>query len=122
MIVQDDIHSLAGERIDGEIQNFQRTFSPQCGIGCDRVVGDHRVGFHEFVGPRDADAIEAHGLHLVRDGGERLVRQAPHRELGVIRAVPIHARQFDAMALRIHDPTMRGMERQFVCPRRAESR
>jgi hypothetical protein len=46
----------------------------------------------------------------VGDGGQRAIGQDSHRELEVIRTVPIHPRKFDAMALRIHDPMMRGMD------------
>src|ERR1035437_2589334 len=38
VFVQDRVHSLPDQRLDGQIQDLQRALSLQCGIRCDRVV------------------------------------------------------------------------------------
>jgi hypothetical protein len=86
------------------------------GICSDRVFRNDRVSFHKLAGLRNADAVESHGLDFARDGGQRTVGQASHRELDVIRAVPIHAGELGAVPLSINDPMARCMERQCAHP------
>src|SRR5690606_37472972 len=103
VVVDNDEDALACERVDGGVEDFERCFSDERGVGSDGSRIDRLRDAHHLVGEGETDRVETKRADGADDfvDGRRI--ESPDDVEGIARAVPVYRGEFDAVSFGIDD-------------------
>ena len=111
MIVQNHHDARAGERVNHSVEDGERVFTLQAGVGGERVIADHGVALVHLVRPGQPDDIEAAAFDLTHDGRQGLGLEAHDDVVLAFGAIPIRAVETHAVSITVDDVWALRMQR-----------